>query len=120
MIKKEYYLENLNRMKEIEQINNNRIKEPLTEERIKNKIKIYEGEVNWLIELDSFPSSLRKEFGYKNRRDLEKKLSQYKMVVIVLHELINTPPYQIPYSKEFGEYSFCEFIVNQYLEETKL
>jgi hypothetical protein len=120
MIKKEYYLENLNRMKEIEQVDNNRIKKYLNEERIKHQIKIYEDEVKWLIELDSFPSSLRMEFGYKNRRELEDKLSQYKMVVIVLHELINTPKYQIPYSKEFGEYSFCELIVNQYLEENKI
>ena len=29
MIKKEYYLENLNRMKEIEQVDNNRIKKSL-------------------------------------------------------------------------------------------
>jgi len=117
--KKEYYLENLNRMKEIEQIDNNRIKKPLTEERIKNLIKVYEYEVKWLIEIDSFSSSIRKELGYGNRRELEKKLSQYKMVVIVLHELVNTPPYKIPYSKEFGEYSFCELIVNQYLKENK-
>jgi hypothetical protein len=115
--KKEYYLENLNRMKEIEQIDNNRIKKPLTEERIKHLIKVYEDEVNWLIEVDSFPTKTRKELGFDNRRELENKLSQFKMVVIVLYDLINTPPYLIPYSKEYGEYSFCEFIVKQYSEE---
>jgi hypothetical protein len=118
--KKEYYLENLNRMKEIQQIDNNRIKKPLTEERIKHLIKVYQDEIKWLIEVDNFTTKKRKELGYSNRRELESKLSEYKMVVIVLHDLINTPPYLIPYSKEYGEYSFCEFIVEQYLEENKL
>lgn len=117
--KKEFYIENLNRMKEIQKIDNNRIKKPLTEERIKHLIKVYQDEVKWLIEVDNFPTKKRKELGYSNRRELESKLSEYKMVVIVLHDLINTPKYLIPYSKEYGEYSFCEFIVEQYLNETK-
>ena len=106
-------------MKEIEQIDNNRRKKPLTEERINNLIEIYDDEVKWLIEIDGYPIKKRKELGYGNRSDLENRLEGCKMVVIILHTLINTPPYLSPYSKENGEYGFCEYIVEEYLKETK-
>ena len=115
--KRELIIETQNRMKEMEQMGNCRIKKPLSEDRIKNLIEIYDDEVKWLIEVDSFSSKKRKELGYENKKEIEIKLNECKMVVIVLHQLINTPSYLIPYSKENGEYSFCEYLIELYSKE---
>jgi len=93
-ISKKSYLECLDKMKEMENV----IPFPrkLNEDRVLRLIKIYEDEIDFIIKVvDKVSVSERKDMGYEKPRDIDERLSSLKMVVIVLQELLNIPPYKI-------------------------
>ncbi len=117
-ISKESYLECLEKMKEME--NQTPFPRKLTEDRIKQLIRIYEEEIDFIIKVvDKVSISERKKMGYEKPRDIDERLSSCKMVVIVLQELLNIPPYKIKYSKEWGKYKFLEWRKEDYEKQIK-